>query len=185
MASTPPAAAQDDEPSKLYAGVGLAALDFESDHEGIGYSATPIGWQLYGGLQARENMAVELALDRFSGIESGDILGSGVERLRISAENTSVTVRGVFSLSLQDVLRRQQNVLLFGTVGIARTIEDRDVVELTPRREISASEHDNGLVVGAGVIFDVARVRLRAHFQSLDRSGPSLDSIGLAAEFRF
>jgi hypothetical protein len=179
------AAAAEDEPSKLYAGVGLAATNFESDHEGIGYSAAPVGWQLYGGLQARERMAVELAIDRVTGMDSGDILGSGVERLRISAQNSSITMRGVFSLSLDGVLPKRQKITLVGSVGLARTSEERSVTELTTSRQTSVSEDENGLVLGAGALFNLSRLRLRAHYQTLDRSGPSLDSFGVAAEFRF
>jgi hypothetical protein len=182
-----PAAAQDrnEAASKLYGGVGLAAVDFESDHGGIPYADTAGGLQLYGGFQARELMSVELALDRFSGIESGDVLGSGVERLRISTQFSSVTVRGVFSLSLEEVLPRRQKTMVFGTVGLAHSAEQRSVTELTAARVSEVTERDDGIVIGAGVVFDVSRLRLRAHIQSLDRAGPGLDSIGIAAEFRF
>jgi len=182
-----PAAAEDKdkEPSKLYAGVGLAATDFESDHGGIPYGETVAGLQLYGGYQLKELMGIELALDRFSGIDSGDILGSGVQRLNISADHTSVIARGVFSLPLEDVLRRRQKITLIGTLGVAHTIEDRNVTELTTGTETNVSETDDGVALGAGVIFELKRVRWRATLQSVDREGPSLGSIGVAAEFRF
>ena len=182
-----PAAAEDKdkEPSKLYAGVGLAATDFESDHGGIPYGETVAGLQLYGGYQLKELMGIELALDRFSGIDSGDILGSGVQRLNISADHTSVIARGVFSLPLEDVLRRRQKITLIGTLGVAHTIEDRNVTELTTGTETNVSETDDGIELGAGVIFELKHVRWRATLQSVDREGPSLGSIGVAAEFRF
>ena len=182
-----PAAAEDKDegPSKLYAGVGLAATDFESDHGGITYGETVAGLQLYGGFQVKELMAIELALDRYSGIDSGDILGSGVERLRISADYSSLMLRGVFSLPLEDVLRRHQKITLFATAGLAHSTEDRHVTELTSSRQTQVSESDDGLVLGAGVTFDVSRVRLRATLQSLDRPGADLNSLGVAAEFRF
>src|SRR6187549_444957 len=117
-----PAAAADDDAdaaaSKLYAGVGLTATDFESDHGGIAYAEPVAGLQLYGGFQLKELMAVELALDRYAGIDSGDILGSGVQRLNISADHTSVIARGVFSLPLEEVLRRHQKITLFGSIGL-------------------------------------------------------------------
>jgi len=184
-----PAAAADadeDEPaSKLYAGVGLAATDFEGDHGGIAYGENVAGLQVYGGFQARELMAIELGLDRYSGIDSGDILGSGVERLRISADYSSAIVRGVFLLPLEDVLRRHQKITLFATAGLAHSTEERSVTELTTSRETEVSESDDGLVLGLGVTFDVSRVRLRATLQSLDRAGSDLNSLGVAAEFRF
>src|SRR5262245_50266785 len=188
LCAAPAAAAEADEDasaSKVYAGVGLAATDFESDHGGIAYGEAVAGLQLYGGFQVRELMAIELGLDRFSGIDSGDILGSGIERLRISADHSSVIARGVFLLPLEDVLRRHQKITLFATAGLAHSTEERHVTELTTSRETKVSETDDGLVLGAGVTFDVSRVRLRATLQSLDRAGPSLNSIGVAAEFRF
>jgi len=188
LCAAPAAAADADddaEASKLYAGVGLGATDFEGDHGGIAYGETVAGLQLYGGYQVKELMALELALDRYSGIDSGDILGSGVERLRISADHSSLMLRGVFLLPLEDVLRRHQKITLFATGGLAHSLEERSVTELTTSRQTEVSENDDGLVLGVGVIFDVARVRLRAQYQSLDREGPSLNSVGVAAEFRF
>jgi opacity protein-like surface antigen len=186
--AAPAAAADADEDagaSKLYAGVGLAATDYESDHGGIAYGEPVAGLQLYGGFQLKELMAVELALDRYSGIDSGDILGSGVQRLNISADHTSVIARGVFSLPLEEVLRRHQKITLFATAGLAHSSEKRSVTELTTATETEVSESDDGLALGAGVIFEVSRMRLRATLQSLDREGPSLNSVGVAAEFRF
>jgi len=188
LCAAPAAAAGDDAdaaPSKLYAGVGLAATDFEGDHDGIAYGKTVLGLQLYGGLQMKELMAIELALDRYSGIDSGDILGSGVQRLNISADHTSIIARGVFNLPLEDVLRRHQKITLFGSIGLAHSTEERSVTELTTSTETEISESGDGLALGAGVIFEVSRLRLRATLQSLDREGPSLNSIGVAAEFRF
>jgi opacity protein-like surface antigen len=184
-----PAAAADageDAPaSKLYAGVGLAATGFEGNHGGIAYGETVAGLQLYGGFQARELMAIELGLDRYSGIDSGDILGSGVERLRISADYSAVVLRGVFLLPLEDVLRRHQKITLFATAGVAHSTEERSVTELTTSRQTEISESDDALALGLGVTFDVARVRLRATLQSLDRAGSNLNSLGVAAEFHF
>ena len=113
------------------------------------------------------------------------ILGSGVQRLNISADHTSVIARGVFSLPLEDVLRRHQKITLFGSIGLAHSTEKRSVTELTTSTETKVSENDDGLALGAGVIFEVSRMRLRATLQSLDREGPSLNSVGVAAEFRF
>jgi outer membrane protein with beta-barrel domain len=182
-----PAAADDDDDdaSKLYAGVGLGVTDFSGDHEGITYSDTPVGWQLYGGYQAREGAAVELAVERLAGIESGDILGSGVDRLRISAEHSSLTVRGVFNLSLEEVLRGRPKITVFGTVGLARLLEKRSVTELVTSRSTSVSERDTGLALSAGVTFEIAGVRIRTYLQSVDRADGDLNSVGAAAEFRF
>jgi hypothetical protein len=173
-----------EDSSKLYAGVGVGLTDFESAHAGIGYGEAALGWQLYGGLQARESMAVELAVERLASVEQPDVLGSGVERLRISAEHSAMTVRGVFSLPLEEVLRRRQRITLFGTLGLSRSLEERAVLELTTSRTSSVAERDTALVVGAGVTFELARVRLRTYLQSV-QAAHDLDSLGVAAEFRF
>jgi hypothetical protein len=173
------------EPSKLYAGAGLAAVDFSSHHDGIGFSASPLAWQLYGGWQMRDRVGLELAFDRLGGIDSVDVRGSGLDRLRISADVSTITVRGVFSLSLEEVLRRRQKITVFGTVGLAHSTEDQSVLELNSARWASVSESDDSLVFGAGVMFDLPRLRLRTFVQSLDRAQGTLNSVGAAAEFRF
>jgi opacity protein-like surface antigen len=180
-------AAADDagDATKLYAGVGLGVTDFKGDHDGIGYSDTPVGWQLYGGYQARESAAVEFAIEHLAGIESGDVLGSGVDRLRISADHSSFTVRGVFTLSLQEVLRGRQKVTVFGTVGVARLLEDESITEIVTSRTTSMTERDTGLALSAGVTFEIGGVRLRTYLQSVDRAEGDLNSIGATAEFRF
>lgn len=180
-----PAMGQGSNRSKLYAGVGLAVADFEGVHGGIGYDATPPGLQLYGGYQARELLGLELAIDHLAGIEPGELLGSGVERLRISAEHSSFTLRGVLSLSLREILRRRPNVKVLATVGAARSIEKRSVLELTTQRLESASERDTAVVLGAGVTFELERVHLRTFLQSADRRHGTLNSVGVAAELRF
>jgi opacity protein-like surface antigen len=171
--------------TKLYAGVGLGLTEFKSDHAGIAYRDTPIGWQVYSGLQAREGMAVELAVERLANISSKDLLGSGVQRLRISADHAAVTVRGAFSLPLEEILQRRPKITVFGTVGVARLFEKRDVLELTTSLASSTSEHDTVLTLGAGVTFEIARVRLRNYVQWADRRAGGLDTVGVAAEFRF
>jgi hypothetical protein len=178
-----PAAAQD--AGKRYAGVGLALTNFDGAHEGIAYGDSSAGLHLYGGYQARELMAVELAVERFSGLDSGNVLGSGVERLRIAADLQTVTVRGVFSVSLEEVLRRRRKISLFGTFGVGHVAEKRRVTALTTSRQTATTERDNGLAVGVGAVFDLPRIRLRAHLQSQDRAGPSLTTAGVAAELRF
>lgn len=179
------ASAEDSTWSNVYVGAGLAVTEFESDHEGIGFGATPFALQVYGGLQLREGAAVELALDHLDAIDSGVLLGSGVDRLRISAEHSSVTLRGVFSLSLEEVLRRRRRISVFATIGAARTLEKRSVLELATARQTSVAERDTALVVGVGAMLDLERVRVRTYMQSADRRDGTLDSVGAAAEFRF
>jgi hypothetical protein len=177
------AAAQ--ESSKFYTGVGLGLTEFDSDHERIAYGDRPVGWQLYAGWQTSPNMAVELAAERLPGIEVDNVLGSGVDLLRISSDVSSVAARGVFSVSLEEVLRRHRKISVFGIVGMVRLLEERNVTELRTSRSTSVSERETALVLGAGVTFDIGRIRLRTYLQSADREAGDLNSLGAAAEFRF
>lgn len=179
-----PIAAQD-APEKRYAGVGLAFTDFDGRHGGIGYGDAALGLRLYGGYQVRELVAVELAFDRFSGLDSGHVRGSGVEQLRIAADVETLTARGVFSLSLEEVLRRRRKISVFGTIGLGQLTEKRHVTELTSAREATTTARDTALAMGVGATFALPRVRLRAHLQTYDVDGPSLTTAGVAAEFRF
>lgn len=179
-----PAAAQDQPAGKLYAGAGLAVSDLDSDYAGIGYGATALGLRVYGGLQMNQWLALELAFDRLDGIED-EGPGSGLEQLRISAEHASLTLQGTFSLSLQEVLRRRQPITVFSTVGIARSEEQRTVLELNTSRQTEDTEYSTAPVLGVGVIFDLSRVRLRTYLQSIEDEDSSLRSVGVSAEFRF
>jgi hypothetical protein len=179
------APAQDEPPpGKLYAGAGLAAMDFDSDYAGIGYGDSGVGWHLYGGFQLKQWLALELAFDRLDGIEH-EGRGSGLEQLRISAEHSALTLQGTFSLSLQEILRKRQPITVFAAVGLARSAEDRTVLELNTARLTEETEYSTRPVLGVGVLLDVSRVRLRTYLESSEDGGSSLRSIGAAAEFRF
>jgi hypothetical protein len=178
------AAAQDEPPGKLYAGAGLAVSDLDSDYAGVGYGDTALGLRVYGGFQLSQWLALELAFDRLDGVED-EGPGSGLEHLRISAEHASLTLQGTFSLSLQEVLRRRQPLTVFSTIGIARSEEQRTVLELNTSTQTEDTEHSTAPVLGVGVIFDLSRVRLRTYLQSIEDEDSSLRSVGVSAEFRF
>ena len=166
-------------------GAGLAVAKFESDHSGIGYGVTTLGVQLYGGFEARDRVGAEIALDHLPEIAPGVRLGSGVDRLEISADHSSITLRGVYSVSLQEVLLRGPRIDVFATAGVARSIERRSVLELTTMRRTSVAERHTALVLGAGVTLELERLRIRTYLQSGGRRDGTLDSVGAAVEFRF
>jgi hypothetical protein len=171
-------------PSRFYAGAGLAATDFDGVYSGLGYGASPLDLHLYGGFEMQPWLALELALDRLGDIRH-EGRGSGLEQLRISAEHSSLSLQGTFSLSLQEVLRKRRPITVFATVGIASFDTELAVLELTTSRQATATDESTGAVLATGVRFDLARVRLRAYLRSIDEGGSSLRSLGAAAEFRF
>lgn len=170
--------------SRFYAGAGLAATDFDGDYSGVGYGDSPLAVHLYGGMEMRPWLALELALDRLGDVHH-EGRGSGLEQLRITAEHSSLSLQGTFSLSLQEVLRKRRPITVFGTIGIARSDTELSVFELTTSRQLTATDGSTGAVLAAGVMFDLKRVRLRTYLRSIDQGDASLRSLGATAEFRF
>lgn len=177
-------ASAQDTPSRFYAGAGVAATDFAGEYSGLGYGDSPLDLHLYGGFEMRPWLALELALDRLGDIRH-EGRGSGLEQLRISADHSSLSLQGTFSLSLQEVLRKRRPITVFATVGISSFDTELSVLELTTSRQTTATDESTGAVLAAGVRFDLARVRLRTYLRSIDAGDSSLRSLGAAAEFRF
>jgi len=178
-----PIAAQ--EADRFYVGAGLGAADYESVYEGVAYADTPLGAHLYGGVQIRDRVAVELALTNLADIESGDILGSGIERLRISADYRAIAFKGMFSVALADVAPRWRKWTVFGTAGGYASEESRHVVELVSAQTSDDVTDDSGLVFGAGAIYRFSRLSVRAALESFDGRHADHTAIEVAVEFRF
>jgi hypothetical protein len=179
-----PIAAQEDR-GRYYFGGGLAVADHSGEQAGIGIDDTPVGATLYGGAQLRERVAIEAAWSSFSSVSSGDVLGSGVSRLRIDSGLDVLVVRGVFSLYLGDGFPRAARWTLFGTAGGFSSNESRHVAELTTATASDASIGDSGVALGAGAFYDLKNLRLRVGFEQRGGRHTDQTAIGVAAEFRF
>jgi hypothetical protein len=170
---------------RFYFGAGVSMADHSGDQEGIAFDDTPVGATLYGGAQLSERIAIEGSLLSFPRVSSGELLGSGVSRLKVDSELNVVVVRGVFSLYLGDGFPRAARWTLFGTAGGFSSRESRSVAELTTVSASSAKIDDSGVALGAGVLYDLERLRLRAAFEQRGGRHTDQTAIGVSAEFRF
>jgi len=183
MATAAPSGAQESE--RFYVGAGLGVLDYRGDFEGIGYSESPPLLRLYGGWQVRERTAVEVAVGQAAGFSTGEIRGSGLERLDIAADYRSVAVRGVFSVALRDVVPKWQRLTLFGTVGGFSASEKRQVDQLVAGQVRADVAKDSGITLGAGVLYRLSKLNLRASFEQLDGRDANQSALEIGTEFRF
>jgi hypothetical protein len=184
LAAAAPAAAQDDG-GRFYLGAGFGVAEFTGIEDGIAYEDSPAGPHLFGGFELRDRVAIELALARLNGIEALDIAGSGVERLSISADYTAVAVRGTFSIALADVIPRWSKWSVFATAGVYSSEEDRRVIRTVSSRTSLSTVDDDGLALGAGAIYALPLVSLRAHLEWYDSRYSDRWGLAVAAQFRF
>lgn len=182
-AAAVPVVAQEND--RFYVGAGLGVTDYASVYEGVAYADTPLGAHLYGGVQLRDRVALELALTSLADIESGDVLGSGIERLRISADYRAIAVKGTFSVALVDVVPRWRKWTVFGTAGGYASEESRHVVELVSSRTSDDVTNDSGLVLGAGAIYGFSRFSVRASLESFDGRHADHTTVEVAVQLEF
>jgi hypothetical protein len=173
------------ETDKAYVGAGLSVGEYAGEHAGIRYDDSPVGALLYGGVRVRDNLGIEVAVSRLLDIESGEIPGSGVERLEIAADYNVIAIKAMYRVSLSEVLTRPTRLTVFGSAGGYASREERNVTQLATARTTSVSEDDAGLVLGVGSIYRISRVSLRAYADWFDSRHSARWSLGVAAEVRF
>ena len=104
-----------------------------------------------------------------------------------TAEELTATQRDSVTSDTRSFLRGQagtgKSTALLHRLG--RLLEERNVTELATSQSTSVTERETALVLGAGVTFEIGRIRMRTYFQSIDRAESDLNSLGAAAEFRF
>lgn len=179
-----PLAAQE-KPARFYAGVGVGIGDYQGAYEGIDFDDTPLGPWVYGGIRLRDRVAGEIVLARFAHVRSGDVLGSGLERLSMSADYRSVAARGVFSLELAELVPRWRNWTVFGALGAFSSEEHLRVTYLVSERAADVVREDSGVSAGGGVVYAFARTRLRMSFEVLNGRYSDLSLAETSVEFRF
>ncbi|HEY8519699.1 MAG TPA: outer membrane beta-barrel protein [Gammaproteobacteria bacterium] len=170
-----------------YAGLGVATTPYEHRYGGIVYDASrPLGWQAYAGYRLSDRLAVEAAYQRFPGIESGEIAGSGLDRLSISGDLEAITVRGRLGVSLAELLGWRREIEVFATAGYRRSDLDLDVAELRSGTATKVSEDGAALALGVGASYRIGRLHLRgfAECADLEPLRSDWDAV-IAVEIRF
>lgn len=186
LVTLPSLGQQGPEPSRIYAGAGLAGVDFDDRYQGAIYGDTSTGWQIYGGYRLGDRTAIEAAYKSFGNLSARDVAGSGIERLDVSAALDVAVVRALWALPMAEVFGWRREFSLFGTLGYYSATTKRRAVELNSLVATSASARDSGLAFGGGVIYRLGRVELRGHFERLavDRIDRARD-VGVAVQFTF
>jgi hypothetical protein len=180
-----PAAAQEDD-RRFYAGAALGIADYEGGYEGLTYDDAPLALQAYGGYRVGERWSVELGFQRVGDIETGEIAGSGTDRLEISEQFDMAIVRALLSVPLSDLLGWRRKFSLFGTVGYHVSDARRVVLELESLVEDSQTREEYGLVLGAGVRYELGKVELRGYVEWLDLGDMAETwTTGVGVELRF
>jgi hypothetical protein len=176
----------EEQGSRFYAGAGIASADFEDRHVGIGYDDAPLAWHAYGGFRFRDRIAFELGYKTLGDIESGEIAGSGMERLEIGSEFDAVFGRLRASLSLSELFGWQRQFTVFGTIGYFDSETNRRVVEFGASRTSDVSIDDGGIALGAGLIYRLGKVDLRGYVERFEvGDGAETFDVGVAAEIAF
>lgn len=179
-----PLAAQE-QADRFYFGAGVGVVDHTARQDGIGYDDAPVGAMVYGGAQLRERIALEASLQPLRGINSGDVLGSGVSRLRIGSDIDVFVLRAVLSLPLGDAFPKAARWTVFATAGGFDLKDTRTVAELNSGTTTSTTVDDSGTAIGAGALYDLPRLRLRAAVEQRNGRDTEQTAIGVTAEFRF
>jgi hypothetical protein len=183
LATAPVIAQQTTE--RFYIGAGLDLAAHTARQDGLGYSDTPLGTTVYGGMHLRDRVAVEAAWQSFSSVSSGTILGSGISRLTIDSDVRVVIVRAVLKLDLGDAFSRAARWTLFAAAGPFSLDESRRVNNLTFGTNEESNDAQSGVAIGAGALYDLERLRLRAAIEQRDGGDTEQTSLGVTAEFRF
>jgi hypothetical protein len=170
---------------RFYLGAGLEIADHSAREEGIAYDDSPLGTTLYGGVQLRDRLAVEAAWQAFPSVSSGAILGSGVSRLAIDSDLDVVVIRAVFRLELGEEFARAARWTVFATAGAFSLDDRRRVSDLIFGTAAETKDASSGVALGAGVLYDLRHLRLRATAEQRDGGDTEQTSLGVTAEFRF
>lgn len=174
-----------DEP-RLYAGVGAADLELAAAHAGTRIRDSSLGLGVHGGFKLRERLAIEVSYGSADAVELDDVWGSGTTRFDVASDWSTLAVRAVGELSLQEWLRWRRNWRLYGALG---GYESRVTHRVTTRgTSVTERVRDDeaGLMLGTGVLYAVGPVDLRAYVEwygVLDEL--EARATGVAVQWRF
>src|SRR5689334_20835169 len=150
--------------SRFYAGMTLAALDFDDNYRGIALSDSSTGLGVYGGFRLKDRLALELSYDSFDAIDLTDIAGSGIVRLDVETERRTATLSVLREVSFKELFDWRRDWRIYGTAGVydselRGTVTARGASSTSTRSFVHDS--DTGLVFGAGALYALGRFELR------------------------
>jgi opacity protein-like surface antigen len=176
----------DDKQSRFYLGLGAATLEYRVEHEGIEFTDTSGGLDLFGGFQLNDRLGLELAYERFDDISAHDIRGSGVTRLDIEMPLDIIVAKAVWQVSFRELLNWQRNWRVYGAAGIYQTDFDRTVATLGSGATENVRDERSGLTLGAGALYQIGPVDLRGYVELLGVLDENEAwNAGVAVQFRF
>ena len=181
-------AADDDseESSRFYAGLGAETLEYSVEHEGIEFTDTSTGLDLFGGYRLNDWLGVELAYKTFDDIGVEGIWGSGTTRLDIDMSLDIVVAKAVGQLSFRDLLGWERDWRVYGTAGLYQTDFERSAVTLGTGVTEIVRDEKSGLTVGAGALYRLGPVDLRGYVEWLGfLDEDEAWNAGLAVQFSF
>lgn len=181
-------AAEDDErhPTRFYAGLGVASLEYRVEHEGIEFTDTSAGFDLFGGFQLNDRLGLEVDYKRFDDIAAHDIAGSGVSRLDIDMPLDIFVLKAIGQVSLREVFGWQRDWRVYGAAGLYQTDFERTAVTLGSGATASVSDSRSGLTLDAGVLYKLGPVDLRCYVEKLGVLDENEGwNAGVAVQFRF
>lgn len=179
-----PAGAQ--QAGRLYVGAELGLAAYRDGYAGVTYEDRPLAMQGFAGYRLDDRWSVELAYERLSGIESGQVAGSGTERLDIGSRLDTAAVRAILTVPLSELLRCRKRIAIFGAAGYHSSEARSDVLELGSQARTRITTQESGPTVGGGVLYGLGKIDLRGYAEWLQRDGTSKTwTTGVAFQYRF
>ena len=167
--------------SRFYGGVDVAAIHYNDTYGDVAFGGSSIGLGLYTGFRVNDKLSVELAYSEATAIDKHDVEGSGVVVFNVESELHTFSASVVRQVSLRELFNLPRDWRVYGMLGVYDSTLDRTVTDLASYAQTSSQEKNNGLLGGAGMLYGLGRVELRA---GLRFWGEARD-VDFAAQFRF
>ncbi len=179
---------QEPEPAMrgFYAGIGAAGLSHDDRYQGAPYSDASTGLNAYAGLNLSQYLGVELAVQRFGALDSGEFWGSGTDHLRITGTLQAVSARAVAVAPISDLLHWRRHFDLLGSMGYGEVKLQREILDVESGRRTAAPERKSGTTLGTGVVYRLPRFDLRGDLDWLatNHERPA-EYLGVGVQFKF
>ena len=136
-----------------YIGVSTGIINLEDDSAGTGFSDSPFSYKVFGGYQANENYALDVAYFSTLGDASDVVGGNPVD---ISLDGFAVRLVGSIPTS--------DNFSVFGSAGYF----DGEGEASEPGISTTVKEKENGLTLGVGGKYRFESVSIQGGYEWFD-----------------